>query len=50
MCILCMCSAAAMYYPFLKAYERGLLKQEEETEAAEKAFTGDVTMATRATR
>lgn len=50
MCILCMCSAAVMYYPFLKAYERGLIKQEEETEEAEKAFTGDVTMATRATR
>lgn len=25
-----MCSAAAMYYPFLKAYERTLLKQEEQ--------------------
>ena len=47
MCILCMCSAAVMYYPFLKAYERSLLKQEEEREEAEKAFTGDVAMATR---
>ena len=28
--LLCMCSAAAMYYPFLKAYERTLLKQEEQ--------------------
>ena len=31
--LLCMCSAAAMYYPFLKAYERTLLKQEEQEES-----------------
>jgi cellobiose PTS system EIIC component len=33
--LLCMCSAAAMYYPFLKAYERTLLKQEERTDSKE---------------
>lgn len=33
--LLCMCSAAAMYYPFLKAYERTLLKQEEQTDSLE---------------
>nr|WP_321271847.1 PTS sugar transporter subunit IIC [uncultured Tolumonas sp.] len=31
MCLVCMAMSAVMYYPFLKAYERTLLKQEEET-------------------
>ncbi|AOR63055.1 MULTISPECIES: PTS cellobiose transporter subunit IIC [Pectobacterium] len=30
MCLLCMVMSAAMYYPFLKVYERTLLKQEQE--------------------
>jgi PTS system cellobiose-specific IIC component len=33
MCLVCMVMSAVMYYPFLKAYERTLLKQEEETAA-----------------
>jgi PTS system cellobiose-specific IIC component len=33
MCLVCMAMSAVMYYPFLKAYERTLLKQEEETAA-----------------
>ncbi len=33
MCLICMVMSALMYYPFLKAYERTLLKQEEETAA-----------------
>lgn len=33
MCLICMVMSAIMYYPFLKAYERTLLKQEEETAA-----------------
>jgi len=33
--LFCMFTAAAMYYPFLKAYERTLLKQEAEEAAAE---------------
>lgn len=33
MCLICMVMSAVMYYPFLKAYERTLLKQEEETAA-----------------
>ncbi|MFC3912863.1 PTS sugar transporter subunit IIC [Pseudaeromonas sharmana] len=33
--LFCMLTAAAMYYPFLKAYERTLLKQEAEEAAAE---------------
>jgi len=33
MCLVCMAMSAIMYYPFLKAYERTLLKQEEETAA-----------------
>jgi PTS system cellobiose-specific IIC component len=30
--------SAAMYYPFLKAYERTLLKQEEDKQANELAL------------
>lgn len=30
MCLFCIIISAVMYYPFLKAYERSLLKQEEE--------------------
>ncbi|HEI8866305.1 PTS sugar transporter subunit IIC [Serratia sp. AKBS12] len=30
MCLFCMALSALMYYPFLKAYERTLLKQEQE--------------------
>ena len=33
MCLVCMAMSAVMYYPFLKAYERTLLKQQEETAA-----------------
>ncbi|WP_320151870.1 PTS sugar transporter subunit IIC [uncultured Tolumonas sp.] len=33
MCLVCMVMSAVMYYPFLKAYERTLLKQEEDTAA-----------------
>lgn len=33
MCLICMVMSALMYYPFLKAYERTLLKQEAENEA-----------------
>ena len=36
---------AVMYYPFLKAHERSLLKQRREKKL--KSFTGDVAMATR---
>ncbi|WP_145594297.1 PTS sugar transporter subunit IIC [Yersinia aleksiciae] len=32
MCLLCMVFSAVMYYPFLKAYERSLLKADEEKE------------------
>jgi PTS system cellobiose-specific IIC component len=32
MCLLCMVFSAVMYYPFLKAYERSLLKTEQEKE------------------
>ena len=44
MSLLCMCSAAAMYYPFLKAYERTLLKQDELDQAA--AASGELAPAT----
>ncbi len=37
MCLICMVMSAVMYYPFLKAYERTLLKQEEETAAETQA-------------
>ena len=37
MCLVCMAMSAVMYYPFLKAYERTLLKQEEETAAEAQA-------------
>ncbi len=37
MSLLCMCSAAVMYYPFLKAYERTLLKQESAEQNPEMA-------------
>jgi PTS system cellobiose-specific IIC component len=30
MCLFCMLMSAAMYYPFLKAYERSLLKKQQE--------------------
>lgn len=33
MCGVCMVLSAVMYYPFLKAYERTLVKQEQESEA-----------------
>lgn len=35
MCLICMVMSAVMYYPFLKAYERTLLKQDEERNAQE---------------
>ena len=38
MCLICMVLSAAMYYPFLKAYERTLLKQEEDKQANELAL------------
>lgn len=37
MCLICMVTSALMYYPFLKAYERTLLKQEAENEAEAQA-------------
>jgi PTS system, lactose/cellobiose family IIC component len=37
MCLVCMVMSATMYYPFLKAYERTLLKQEEESAAEAQA-------------
>ncbi|WP_024872434.1 PTS sugar transporter subunit IIC [Tolumonas lignilytica] len=37
MCLVCMVMSAMMYYPFLKAYERTLLKQEEESAAEAQA-------------
>ncbi|MNC64789.1 PTS system lactose-specific EIICB component [compost metagenome] len=35
MCLICMVMSAVMYYPFLKAYERTLIKQDEERSAQE---------------
>ena len=35
MCLICMVMSAVMYYPFLKAYERTLLKQDEERNTQE---------------
>lgn len=37
MCFICMGISALMYYPFVRAYERTLLKQEAETAEAEEA-------------
>jgi PTS system cellobiose-specific IIC component len=37
MCLICMVMSAVMYYPFLKAYERTLLKQDEERNAQEES-------------
>jgi len=37
MCLFCMVLSAVMYYPFLKAYERTLLKQEAEKAGAQTA-------------
>ncbi|WKZ92540.1 PTS sugar transporter subunit IIC [Chimaeribacter arupi] len=37
MCLFCMVLSAVMYYPFLKAYERTLLRQEQETAQQERA-------------
>lgn len=41
MCLFCMCSAALMYWPFLKAYEKQLLKQEQQKMAEKKAQQKD---------
>jgi len=35
MCLFCMVMSALMYYPFLKAYERTLLKKQDENQDAE---------------
>ncbi len=35
MCLFCMVMSALMYYPFLKAYERTLLKKQIESQDAE---------------
>lgn len=43
MCLICMVMSALMYYPFLKAYERTLLKEEEESAAEANANGQTVT-------
>ena len=40
LCLLCMASAAIMYLPFLKAYEKQLLEQEAANKADEEAVEG----------
>ncbi|SHO57108.1 PTS sugar transporter subunit IIC [Vibrio quintilis] len=45
MCILCMVVAGLMYFPFLKAYEKTLLKQESEQQAEEDAKASEATPA-----
>ena len=40
LCLLCMASAALMYMPFLKAYEKQLLEQEAANKAEEEAPEG----------